>query len=228
MAKKSVQLVRVVVPDGPTDREHFDVVLAAKDRAVDLAADEREKTAQALAGSLTRALQDGDDRLREHVTNQVAQIEAALVSAERLELERIKSVRDLLTAALDSAKEAVTKSEAADHERFASHNNLLAKMDEQAKDSQSTLDKLTGSFVTKEAVAANREAWEEWRRSVERRFDQSMGERQGMGSARTEDRADRTEAREATTLRYAIVAALSSVATVILTLIVLIATNVIH
>lgn len=226
--KKSAQLVRIIAPDGPTDREHFDVVLAEKDRAVEMATQEREKAAQALAGNLARSVREGDDRLREHVANQVAQIEAALLSAERLELERIKSVRDLLTAALDAAKEAVNKAEAADHERFASHNNLLGKMDEQAKDAQSTLDTLTGTFVTKDSINASREAWEQWRRSVEKRFDQSIGERQGMGAARTEGRAERTEAREVSALRYAIVATLSSVVTVILTLVVLVATHVIR
>lgn len=65
-----------------TLREHFDAVIEEMRRAGRMADEEREKSAQALRDSLDRAIHDGDDRLLDHITNQIAQVKAAL-DAER-------------------------------------------------------------------------------------------------------------------------------------------------
>lgn len=171
MGKKHVQLVRIEPTDGPTDREHFESI--QRERAV-LHVEQSK--------ALERLITEGDTRLHEHVHQQYKQVEAALASGEKLELARINAVQRELTQALDSAKEAVTKAENADHERFASHNNLLEKMDKQARESQQTLDKLTASFLTVAAFDAVLAGWEEWRRTVEKRFDRRQGNDEGVGA----------------------------------------------
>lgn len=88
-------------------RTHFNAILTEKDRAIEMADREREKAAVALATALERAIHDGDERLREHIANQIAQINAALSSAEKLEIERIASVRSELATMISAGKEAV-------------------------------------------------------------------------------------------------------------------------
>jgi phosphopantetheinyl transferase (holo-ACP synthase) len=138
------------------------------ERELDVARDERESAASALRAELDRSVNGADRKLM-----------AALKSADNLERERIAGVRNLLTAALAAAKEAVSKAEAADHERFQSHNDLLSKMEQQAKDSQSTLDKLIGSLLTKEAFEAVVAGWQQWREQVDRRLNEGAGEKRG-------------------------------------------------
>jgi hypothetical protein len=86
-------------------------------RAVEMAEREREKAAVALAGNLARAIEDGDVRLREHIGQQVAQIEAALNGARRE-----------TGFAAAAQKEAIDKADAANDKRFDAVNNFRAEL----------------------------------------------------------------------------------------------------
>lgn len=101
-------------------KSHLEDILEEKDRALSMADDEREKAAAALRNEQQRALDqadrereraadklrtelarqidEGDDRLREHIAQQFQQINAALVSAERLETTRFGSTTESLRA----------------------------------------------------------------------------------------------------------------------------------
>jgi flagellar biosynthesis/type III secretory pathway protein FliH len=134
-------------------REYFNAILSEKDRAVEMATaerekaagalreeqryametaeHEREKAAEALRTGLDRAMQEGDDRLREHITNQVMQINAALISADKLEIARIDAVRTQLTDAMKAAAAAVTKAENATEKRLEGMNEFRAQLESQ-------------------------------------------------------------------------------------------------
>lgn len=122
---------------------------AEQQRAADVAERERTKAAEALATWLARSISEGDDRLREHITNQVQQIEAALTAAEVLSYERISrlesesgsvdrqaatrvaALNDLVQQKFDSTREAVSKAEAANERRFESVNAFRAQLGDQ-------------------------------------------------------------------------------------------------
>jgi hypothetical protein len=89
-------------------RREVDVVSRETQRAVTEATGEREKAAQALAVNMKQSIKEGDERLREHIENQVRQIEAALESARRE-----------THFANDASKEAINKAEVATDKRFA-------------------------------------------------------------------------------------------------------------
>ena len=119
---------------------HIEVLLAEKDRAVEMATEEREKAAkalreeqqhaaevaeherekaaEALRTGLDRAIKEGDERLREHVLSQIERITADLVSADKLEIARIDAVRNQLTDAVEAASQAVGKAEVAVDKRL--------------------------------------------------------------------------------------------------------------
>ena len=64
-------------------KAHFEALLAEKERALLEASQEREKAAAALRIEMARAIDQGDDRLREHIANQIAAIQAALTAEQR-------------------------------------------------------------------------------------------------------------------------------------------------
>ena len=130
-------------------------------RGLSIAEQEREKAAKALRQELARAIEDGDKNLREHIEQQIQQIHAALVSAEKLELQRFsendRRIKDVLDAANDrleavrreviliqeSAAAAIAKAEAANERRFESVNEFRAQLAEQ-----------TASFLPREVADA--------------------------------------------------------------------------
>jgi len=98
--------------------KYLEALAEVRQRAVDVAAEEREKAAQALRMALERQMQEGDDRLREHIVGQVQQIKAALESADKLELARVAEVAQKANANQDvanvrqaAAAEAILKAE---------------------------------------------------------------------------------------------------------------------
>lgn len=86
-------------------------------RAVEMAEREREKAAQALAGNLARAIAEGDERLREHIEQQVSQIRSALDGARRE-----------TQFAADAQKEAIAKADAANDKRFTAVNEFRSEL----------------------------------------------------------------------------------------------------
>lgn len=143
-------------------KEHLDAILNEKDRALSMADGEREKAASALRGEqqraldqagrerdkaaenlrieLARAMNEGDDRLREHISQQVLQINAALVSAEKLEVERVNAINQkiegdekVVEALRVSFSDRIDKFETSVADRFKQVNEFRGSLDDLGK-----------------------------------------------------------------------------------------------
>lgn len=123
-------------------REYVEAILAEKGNAARVADDEREKSASALRDSLARAIAEGDERLREHIQNQIAQINAALTSSEALEVARVSALKsefDARMTAMDRATdlqlaardEAIDKADKAGEKRFDAVNEFRGQLADQ-------------------------------------------------------------------------------------------------
>lgn len=100
--------------------------------AEDVAEREREKAAQALATALQQAIKEGDERLREHIQNQVEQINAALISIEKAAQLRHDANRTQLEDRFHYTERAVAKAERANEDRFKSVNEFREQLSDQA------------------------------------------------------------------------------------------------
>ncbi len=132
-------------------------------RAQETADQERSKAATVLANTLAALIKEGDDRLREHILDQVSQVSAALASAEKLSAEQLRTVevtlsrlqdemilrdagvRDLLVQAngandlrvreaFAASEKAIQKADDATEKRFDAVNDLRVQLTEQARD----------------------------------------------------------------------------------------------
>ena len=141
----------------PQIKEFVESILTEKDRALEMATDEREKAASALRGEqqraldqanqerekaaqnlrveLARAIAEGDDRLREHIQNQIVQIREALASADKLEIERVDAanvktdgVRREVQLVQGFSEQAISKAEVSTEKRFESVNEFRAQL----------------------------------------------------------------------------------------------------
>lgn len=176
-------------------RQHFNAILQEKDRAVEMAEAEREKAAAALSTALAKTISDGDERLREHIANQIDQINRALASEELLELERVAGIRitletlfeekqRALDAALAAQREAVTKAETAT-DRIAAQlssdqDRLRAEMTERLAAVRRELEAAT--TAQKDAVIKQEQA-------NERRFE-SVNEWRAQSADRERSQAE--------------------------------------
>lgn len=149
-----------------------------QDKALDQAERERQKSAEALALSLDRAMKEGDDRLREHISNQVQQIRAALESAEKLEVERMEQVKVATeyvkreaAASQDAGQKAIEKAETATEKRFEAVNEFREQLNDQA-----------GRFLPRETFESVIEGLTVWRQSVDTRLDNQAGREQREAS----------------------------------------------
>lgn len=123
-----------------TLKEHVDVVLREKDRAIEMATEEREKAAHALRLEMERAVKEGDERLREHISNQIMQIKAALESAEKLETTRFDANQTSLAGVAReqeslrlAQRDAQLKFERSVESRFAQVNEFRGSLDDLSK-----------------------------------------------------------------------------------------------
>lgn len=173
--------VQTAQREAAAQHEHFDSILAEKDRATEIAERERAKAADALAEALSRSIREGDERLREHITNQIQQIEAALVAAEKLldaHVERLKAdiasgeqqsemryqaMQDQLTARFESSEKAISKAEAANEKRFEDVNQWRQQSNERERAQQEQTLRLTSSFLPREVADAQ---FEQIRRNI--------------------------------------------------------------
>lgn len=126
------------------EREKASLVLRDEQRhATDIAEREREKAAQTLATALTQSIREGDDRLREHIENQVQQINSALVAARRE------------TTIINSAsKEAISKAEVSTDKRFAASNEVRSQMADQLTAHRENLEKIVRELMPREVAEA--------------------------------------------------------------------------
>lgn len=141
-------------------RNYVEALFAEKDRALSMAADEREKAAdvlrqeqhralqtaeaerekaaQALRNTLAAQIREGDERLREHISNQIQQVrdqykqvQAALESADKLELSRLANLERQITLQLAARDTAINKADVNSEKRFESVNEFRAQMNDQ-------------------------------------------------------------------------------------------------
>ncbi|MEJ7784751.1 MAG: hypothetical protein WKF96_08110 [Solirubrobacteraceae bacterium] len=126
------------------EREKASMALRDEQRvARDTAEREREKAAQALAAGLARAIQEGDDRLREHIENQVQQINAALEAARRE------------TGIIHTASEkAIEKAEVSTDKRFFASNETRSQMADQIGSHRENLEKIVRELMPREVAEA--------------------------------------------------------------------------
>lgn len=110
-------------------REFVEAMFDQQRRADERAEREREKAADVLAAQLSRSIAEGDDRLREHVSQQITQIKSALDAADKLEVQRLEaalasvvSVQRQLEIQHHASQEAIAKAEGATEKRFHSVN----------------------------------------------------------------------------------------------------------
>lgn len=121
-------------------REYVEALLEENKRALEMADSEREKAAAQLRLEMKRAISEGDDRLREHIHQQVLQIEAALASAEKLEVQRIAGVKsdiegmsNAVSIASEASEKAINKAEMAAEKRFESVNEFRGQLSDQVR-----------------------------------------------------------------------------------------------
>lgn len=173
-------------------KEYVEFAFAEKQRATELAEREREKAATALATSLERSIRDGDERLREHIVNQVNQIEAALDSARR-ETE----------VSFQAAEKAIEKAETSTDKRFAAVNEFREQLADQAarfvprevadaenKDALRRIEAnaesiatLRNTMVTRERFESTTSDWTTWREVTDRRLAEQAGAARGTASS---------------------------------------------
>lgn len=185
-------------------RDFFEAILKEQSRAISMAEVEREKAAHALRIELERARAEGDDRLRDHITNQISQLRGDLVSADKLESERVSKAMNaveslrketLLTA--ESDRRAVAKAEEAareavqavarasearsleSKERAKEHNGLIDRMGEQAQRAERNIALAQEKFATKADVQALRDVLSTQIAAHGKRLDTQEGHVQG-------------------------------------------------
>jgi hypothetical protein len=224
-------------------KEFVEALLAEKDRALAMADDEREKAASALRGEqrraldqaaserekaaenlrveLARSIREGDERLREHIQNQVMQIGAALVSADKLELERMGKVQATVEALVDKLEvlraaqsTAQDKFEHSVESRFKQVNEFRAALDDLGKQMATRREMEAASA----AIAERAETLQKSLADLRSRIDVGP---EGLDSlrARADAAAGKEEGVKLTTgLLFGSIAALAAVITIVIIL----------
>jgi hypothetical protein len=153
--------------DGPdaqvSIKDFFEAVLDEQRRGMVVAEQEREKAARSLREELQRTIEDGDRALREHIGQQVQQIQAALVSAEKLELERIASLRREVNIINEASKTAIAKAEAATEKRFEGVNEWRGQSADRERTQQQAIQDAQERSMPREVAEAQ---FNELRRAV--------------------------------------------------------------
>lgn len=135
---------------------------------MDVAEREREKSAQALALNLRQSILDGDERLREHIGNQVEQINAALASVESRAQIRHEAHRTQMDDRFGYTEVAVAKAEQATERRFHSVNAFREQLADQAQ-----------HFLPREVADTQFEELRKVIAAITRRLDLEQGNTQG-------------------------------------------------
>jgi len=78
--------------------------------------------------ALEKAMLIGDTRLADHIAQQVADIREALLTAERLELERVAGLRREIGIGVEASDKAIGKQESANEKRFDAVNDFHAQL----------------------------------------------------------------------------------------------------
>lgn len=192
-------------------KQYFEAMLAQRDRALQMADDEREKSAAALRNEqqraldqaerertksadnlkdeLARAIAEGDDRLREHIEQQFRQIRAALESAEKLEMERlakagadINALAKRIEAARESAATAQSKFEKSVEKSFENVNEFREALTDLGKQ-MATRRELESVAETLGELRSRLDVGPEQLRSLQSGADRNAGRAAGIDSS---------------------------------------------
>jgi hypothetical protein len=183
-------------------KEYLEALLTEKDRALRMADDERGKAAENLRIEVERARREGDDRLREHIENQIRQIRGDLASADKLEQARVDAVADRLeelnraghasieariagvqreVGLVHQAQEtAISKAEASTEKRFESINEFRAEARAVREAQQAETASLARSFLPREVADAKFVEHARLIDALEKRLDTSAGRSAGI------------------------------------------------
>lgn len=146
-------------------KEFVESILVEKDRALEMAADEREKAAsalrneqqraddqaererekaaEALRNQLTERIAQGDGNLREHISAQISQLTQLVNSVEAVAMARHDGLQREAKIQHDSDQAAIAKAETANEVRFAAANEWRG----QSADRERTQQEQIASFV---------------------------------------------------------------------------------
>ncbi len=187
--------------------------------AASTAESEREKSAQALRAGLDRAIREGDERLREHIFNQVAQIQAALISAGGLEEERferakaeVEALRREMRLIQVAHADAVSKAENAQKEINYRGNQFRGQLADQAANlmPRKEVEAMVGEIRKRVDEMLPRETFETSKTSIESRLtantsrlDRTGGQGDGERTA-TRDARGRSEFATSTMISIAV------------------------
>ncbi len=182
--ERNVALVRENAQPAVALRQYIEALFAEHEKALDMASREREKAAEVLAEALRAATKAGDDRLREHIENQVEQIRGSLLSADKLEQERVganaeqietvdaksqdraEALRRELILVTEAQRQAVAKAEEAQQEINKRNNDYRGQLADQAatlmprKETEATVSEVRSLIdkvedLTREGLAAH-------------------------------------------------------------------------
>lgn len=146
-------------------KEYVESILTEKDRALEMADDEREKAAAALrneqqraldqaererekaAGALrdqlTERISQGDGNLREHIAAQISQLSQLINSVEQVAKARNEGLQREAKIQHDADQAAIAKAETANEVRFAAANEWRG----QSADRERTQQEQIASFI---------------------------------------------------------------------------------
>ena len=128
-------------------RDYVEAIFEEQRRGMLVAEEEREKAAKALRDELARAIEEGDRALRDHITQQIAQIREALNAARREADIRF-----------EAAQAAIAKAEAAYEKRFESMNEWRGQSADRERTQQEDRLALEGKFAGREVMDAQLDA----------------------------------------------------------------------
>lgn len=176
-----------------TTREYFERIIKEHQQAINIADQEREKTAHNVRSALKETMKSGDERLEDHITHQIQQVQQALASLNLLMTERDKRTDERVVTdqkRFDEFKESVTA-------RFTQVNEFRSALDDlnklmaTTKELQSLEDKLVPMLdrnrdevnkkLSYETWNNTLDDWRIWRGGMDTWRDKSTGNREGIG-----------------------------------------------
>ncbi len=192
------QVKEILDADRQTLEAQVDRRIHAAERAVEVASDEREKSAAILREQLGNQIDQGDQSLRNHITQQFEQY--------RIMLEALRREVELIS---DEQAKAISKAESATDKRFHSVNELRSQLQDLINSHQKALADLTATLMPREVAEAK---FAEQGNKIDAntsRLDRSTGKE--TGAAGVEQRADV----KTSTIISAIAAAVAVLGTII-------------
>ncbi|HEU4364549.1 MAG TPA: hypothetical protein VFT13_03700 [Candidatus Krumholzibacteria bacterium] len=128
------------------DRRGLAVAGEEREKAARQLTEEREKVAKALAASMAREIQSGDERLADHVDQQVEQLRGL-----------IESVRREAGIIHQASETAIAKAEELNKERWEGNNKWRDQSADRERSQQQEMANLSSTFMRKDTAEAQYE-----------------------------------------------------------------------